>query len=171
MSFKTLVAITDDLVKYYPKNTAWQSSSFNWIRGLPPGSKGTVGRNIATGLFNHYGLTATTHKSQIRVNGNGISVKLALMWDSGVLKFQNIRDTDFDFALCLGLYPSHAFGWLVPKGEIWANHAVRNDRPGITRQHKGADAWIHIEPKSPHKWLEPFGGSIDDLVHVAKHSL
>jgi hypothetical protein len=56
MSFKTLQNITDSLIAEYPASTAWDDSPFNWIRGLPPGSKGAIGRYIGSGLYSLTGL-------------------------------------------------------------------------------------------------------------------
>jgi len=100
-----------------------------------------------------------------------ILVKTSLMWNKGSIKFQNIRDNEFDFVLCLGIYPHKAFGWLIPKNEIWVNGAILKDRPGIKSQHKGADAWVHIDPDNVQAWLKPYGGTIDEMIKVAKKSL
>jgi len=76
-----------------------------------------------------------------------------MKWEGNVIKFQNVRDIAFDHVLCFGLYPHNAFAWLIPKKEIWSNGNVRTDRAGVTSQHKGADAWINIDPKDPQPWL------------------
>ncbi len=57
MSYKTLVNITNSLIANYPASTAWNGSDFNWIRGLPPASKGAIGRDIGSGLLQAYGFT------------------------------------------------------------------------------------------------------------------
>ncbi len=95
-----------------------------------------------------------------------------MKWKGNIVKFQNVRDINFDHVLCIALYPKGAYTWLIPKNEIWRNHAVRTDRPGVTRQHKGADAWIHVDPtKTVQTWLKPYGGSIEDMIKVAKRAL
>lgn len=171
MSFKTLEKIAADLSTQYPETQAWANSSFNWIRTLPPSSKGAIGRYLASGLLQSFGFTIGASRYLIRINGQGISVKTSMMWEAGVIKFQNIRDTNFDFVLCLGIYPDRAFGWLVPKDEIWLNGGVRKDRPGVTRQHKGADAWIDVDPNNVQGWLKPYGGTVDALIKAAQKSL
>jgi hypothetical protein len=105
------------------------------------------------------------------VNGNGISVKVAMMWQKGTIKFQNIKDTNFDFVFCLALFPDGAYGWLIPKEEIWKEGKVNIGNSGVTRQHKGADAWVHIDPDKPRAWLKPYGGTIDQAIAIAKKSL
>ncbi len=171
MSFTILEEIAADLSSEYPDNQAWANSSIAWIRTLPPASKGTVGRHIASGLLQHSGLSVSASKQTLRVNGQRISVKTSLMWEAGLVKFQNIRDSNADFLLCLALYPGNSYGWLIPQGEIWVNGAIRNDRPGVTKQHKGADAWLEVHPDSPHSWLKPYGGTTDELMKLAAKSL
>ena len=171
MSFKTLVKITDSLIPKYPASTAWNDSSFNWIRGLPSARKGAIGRDIGSGLLYAYGFTPGAYRYELLVNGQTVLVRVAMKWEGNTVKFQNIRDNTFDHALCIALYPKSAYAWLVPKGEVWANGRVRKDRLGVKAQHKGADAWIHVDPKNVQPWLQPYGGTIDDMIKVAKHEL
>lgn len=171
-NFDELRNIADGFLGQYPEDQAWSGSSFNWMRRLPPGSKHVIGRSMLAVLLNTNGLTANLHKSQIRVNGNGISVKVALMWNEGIIKFQNIGDTDFDYLFCLALYPQKVFGWIIPKAELWKDGKVsKANHPSVTSQHKGADCWVHIDPANPSPWLKAYGGTIDQAIGVAKKSL
>jgi len=123
-------------------------------------------------LLNGNGLTATFYRSQIRVNGNGISVKVAMMWEEGIIKFENIRDIDFDFLFCFALYPNKAYGWLIPKRELWKDGKVNKAHyPSVTSQHKGADCWVHIDPENPSPWLKSYGGTIDQAIEIVKKSV
>jgi hypothetical protein len=171
MSFKTVEKITNSLISEFPQTKEWDESPFNWIRGLPPASKGAIGRYIGSGLLQAYGFSPTTHRYELRLNGQKILARMALKWEGNIIKFQNIRDVDFNHVLCLGLYPNKAFAWLIPKNQIWLNRVVRKDRPGVTSQHKGADAWINIDPANPQSWLKVYGGTIDEMIKVAKSSL
>ena len=172
-NFDELRNIADGFLGQYPEDQAWNGSSFNWMRRLPPGSKHVVGRSMLAALLNMNGLTATLSKrGQIRVNGNGVSFKMAMMWEAGIVKFQNIRgDVDFDFLFCLALYPGKAFGWLIPKGEIWKDGKFNTANAGITAQHNGADAWIDLDPENPAPWLMGYGGTVDQAIVIARKSL
>jgi len=171
MSVKTLEKITGTLKAKYPASKEWDSSEFDWIRGLPPASKGVIGRYVGYALLQHYGLTVTAYKYELRINGQGVLVRMGTKWVGNVLKFQNIRNNPFDHVLCIGLYPKSAYAWLVPKDEIWKDGVVRDDRDGVKKQHKGADAWISVDPKKVQDWLEPYGGTIDEMIKVAKTNL
>jgi hypothetical protein len=172
-NFDELRNIADGFLGQYPEDQAWNGSSFNWMRRLPPGSKNVVGRSMLASLLLQNGLTATlSSKRQLRVNGNGISFKMAMMWQVGIVKFQNIRgDLDFDFLFCLALYPTKAFGWLIPKEELWKDGKFNTAHAGLDDQHGGADAWIDIDPTNPAAWLAPYGGTIEQAIATAKKSL
>lgn len=171
MSLTTLVGITNSLISRYPANTAWNGSSFNWIRSLPPASKGAIGRDIGSGLLYAYGFTPTAKRYELRVNGQSVLVRVAMKWEGNTVKFQNVRDINFDHLLAIALYPNNAYSWLIPKHEIWTNGKVRTSRQGVKAQHKGADAWIDVDPKNIQQWLKPYGGSIQDMIKVAKQEL
>lgn len=171
MSFKALEKITNSLIGSYPATQEWNDSPFNWIRGLPPASKGVVGRFTGSRLLQDYGFTVTAYRFELRVNAQSILSRMATKWEGDIVKFQNVRDIKFDHVLCLALYPKSAYAWLIPKSEIWLNGKVRADRLGVRSQHKGADAWIDVNPKSAHPWLKPYGGTIDDMIKVAKTAL
>ena len=95
-----------------------------------------------------------------------------MMWKEGTIKFQNIRDTNFDYVFCLALYPQKAYGWLIPKTELWSNGKVSKvHHPSVTSQHKGADCWVHIDPSKPSPWLKAYGGTIDQAIAVARKAL
>jgi hypothetical protein len=174
-SFPVLEKISRELSKAHPEaskeNKEWSTSEFNWLRALPPGRKGAIGRYFVHSLFRDYGLTSFGRKQLVVVNSQVISVKTSLMWGGGNIRFQNIRNTPYDFVLCLGIYPKKAFGWLIPKPELWMDGTIREDRPGVTKQHKGADAWIEINPDKPPTWLKAYGGTSDDLIKKARRML
>jgi hypothetical protein len=172
-NFDELRNIADGFAGQYPEDMAWNGSSFNWMRRLPAPRKNVVVRTMLAALLSLNGLTATLgSKRQIRVNGNGISIKMAMMWEAGIVKFQNFRgDLDFDFVFCLALYPTRAYGWIIPKDEIWKNGKFNTANAGITSQHRGADAWLDIDPVKPAPWLAAYGGTIDQAIAIAKKSL
>ena len=166
-NYETVVATTNDFLNDFPQDSAWKDSPFAWIRSLPPASKGVVGRAIASSLLQANGLTVYARRTQLRVNAQGILVRVALMWKEGILKFQNVREPNFDHVLCIGLCPNEALAWLIPKDEVWQNGTVRTDRAGITAQHKGADAWLSITLNNIQPWLKQYGGTLDEMLKVA----
>lgn len=60
---------------------------------------------------------------------------------------------------------------MIPKNEIWKDGSIRSDRSGLTSQHKGADAWLHVDPENVPEWLQSYGGTIDQAMKVLKKSV
>jgi hypothetical protein len=56
---------------------------------------------------------------------------------AGVIEFQNVRDTGFDFVLRPRIRPNIYFGWLIHEDEIWVDGVLRDDREGLRVQHGG----------------------------------
>ena len=68
----------------------------------------------------------------------------------------------------LALYPKKAFGWVIPKEEIWKDGKFNTANAGLDDQHDGADAWIDIDPNDPADWIKGYGGTIDQAIAIAK---
>ena len=93
------------------------------------------------------------------VQGRRIEVKFSTRWkDDGRYTFQQIRDQDYAFLICLGLSPTTAHCWIIPKKVLY-NHVI-----GHTPQHggkKGKDTyWFKVDPCEPDEWLAPYGGPL-----------
>ncbi len=100
------------------------------------------------------------------VNSHKIEIKLSTLWESGVYKFQQLRDQDYEYALLLGVSPQIAHAWLVPK-----TVAMQRSTP----QHGGARGtdtrWISFPAASPPEWLLKFGGSLSSCIDVVRTTL
>jgi hypothetical protein len=71
----------------------------------------------------------------------------------GNYRFQQIRDQNYDFAICLGLSPFDAHCWTIPKAELM--------------QSEGRDtSWLTINPADAYVWLGTFGGRLGDAARV-----
>jgi hypothetical protein len=94
------------------------------------------------------------------VNGHRIEVKFSTLWTSGVYKFQQIRDQKYDHLLCLGLSPSAAHCWVLPK-DVLLQYVI-----GHMGQHTGAagtdTAWLSFQANRPYDWMRPYGGSLEE---------
>ena len=85
------------------------------------------------------------------------------MWTNGGYKFQQLRDQNYDLAICLGVSPFTAHCWVIPKPDIlrlWKHeHKISSQHGGAA----GADtAWIDVRIDSPSDWLAEYGGSLSD---------
>ena len=94
----------------------------------------------------------------MKIQGYRIEVEFSTQWESGVYKFQQIRDQDYAFLICLGLSPTNAHCWIIPK-EVLYDHVI-DHKP----QHRGKEGkdtyWLTVVPDRPDDWLEPYGGTL-----------
>jgi hypothetical protein len=89
--------------------------------------KGAIGRDIGSGLLFAYGFTPGSYRYELTVNGQAVLSRVATKWKGSTVKFQNIRNIDFQHVLCVALYPKKAYAWLIPKEEVWINDVDRKD--------------------------------------------
>lgn len=92
------------------------------------------------------------------IEGYRFEIKFSTLWKSGVYKFQQIRDQDYDYLFALGISPFNAHAWVLSKSILY------QEVIGHTGQHTGADAtdtaWLSVTVGNEHEWLEPYGGSL-----------
>lgn len=144
----------------------WLNSPFAWIKALPPGSKGRVGEQLVAGwcAAKDFDVVRSPDSDADRIiAGKRMEVKLSMLWEAGIFKFQQIRDQNYDYGICLGLSPFNAACWVVPK-------ALLMER--LPSQHggsRGVDTkWLTFQADSPPDWLSPYGGTLLDAYGVLK---
>lgn len=143
--------IKQDLEKDY---LGWRDSPFEWVLRLPAGSKGlSVDRSPDS-------------QADMLVNGHRIELKTSTLWKSGIYKFQQIRDQNYEYVICLGISPFQAHCWVISK-TILLKHVI-----GHMGQHTGVGgqdtSWITVNPNRPPSWLVPCGGGLDQAYLVLK---
>jgi hypothetical protein len=144
-----------------PAIDIWAGSPFKWILSKPPASKGAIGRRLVEGWCTAKGFNvrgASRGASRV-IEGKRVAIKFSLLWEDGDYAFEQIRNQNYDFVFCLGVSPSEAHGWLIPKAVVLAN------TPG---QHTGAagrdTAWIQpFNPGSPPDWMAAYGGGLEEV--------
>jgi len=151
---------------YVVEKDPWQGSPFQWIQARPSRQKGAIGEALVAGWAAAKGLDVVRNLNSDAdriVNGHRIEIKYSNLWSStGVFKFQQIRDQQYDYCFCLGLSPWDAQAWFIPK------HLLMGDfSPGLSSQHGGRSGtdtrWLSFEAANPPEWLAPFGGRLSDV--------
>ncbi len=143
---------------------AWYSSPFSWIRTRPSRQRGKIGEQLIAGWCAAKGLAvgASVGSDADRlIAGHRMEIKFSTEWESGIYKFQQIRDQDYEHVVCLGIRPFDAHCWVIPKAEAWRNGEG---------QHGGRRAidtkWISFSPLAPPQWIHQWGGSLGQAFDI-----
>ena len=163
--YERLVEISTNLRDEYSQDSMhwWAESPFAWIRLEGSGRRGKIGEQLVERLCRAYGLEvegSTDSDCDLLIAGVRVEVKFSTRWATGQFRFQQIRDQNYKLAVCLGVAPSDARMWAIPKETLLARPA------GVRGQHGGAEAqdtmWLTVRPGKEHEWMHKFGGALPD---------
>lgn len=161
-----LAAISGTLqADYAQAQDSWAGSPFAWIKAQSSRRRGKIGEQLVSGFLaaKDFDVARVRGTSADRlVNGHRVEIKFSTLWQSGIFKFQQIRDQDYEVLICLGVCPFDAHCRAIPKS------ALREHVIGVMGQHTGRmgtdTAWMSFAPDEPFQWLEPFGGRLRDAM-------
>lgn len=163
-----LASITENLRNDYVKEIdVWENSPFRWIRIESSKRKGSIGEKIVEQWLKDEGFDV--HRSPDSdadrvVNGHRAEIKMSTLWENGVYKFQQLRNQNYEFAICIGISPFDSHCWVIPKSDI-----QRLCQDGtISSQHNGhrgsETSWFSVDPNKVPMWLSQFGGTLTDAI-------
>ena len=158
--------IKNDLVRDY---RAWEGSPFEWVLKLPPGSKGKLGKQLVYQWCALKGLSvdrSPDSEADMLINGHRVEVKFSTLWKAGIYKFQQVRDQNYEYSVCLGISPLEAHCWVISKA-VLRQHVI-----GHLGQHTGLGgqetAWFPVSPQTPPEWIIPYGGTLDQAFIILR---
>jgi len=158
--------IKKDLEKRFE---VWKDSPFKWVLRLPAGSKGKLGKHLIYQWCALKGLSvgkSPDSEADMTVNGHRAELKFSTLWDSGIYKFQQLRNQDYEYAICLGISPHEAHCWVISK-KILLKHVI-----GHMGQHTGKQgketSWLTVDPNNTPEWLKNCGGTLQEAFSVLK---
>ncbi len=165
--------------EYAAEDLAWRGSPFHWIKMRPSRQVGSIGEKLVAGWLATRGFDVARSPDTAAdrlVNGHRVEIKLSTLWKNGGYKFQQLRDQDYELAICLGLSPFDAHCWVLPKAELlrrWrASIADGREVGGLRSQHGGATgrdtAWLAFDAAAPPDWLRPYGGTLAEAAAKLK---
>ena len=154
--------------KYAKKDrNEWEGSPFAWIKTRPSRQVGTIGEKLVSGFLATKGFDVTRSpdsEADRIVNGTRVEIKFSTLWKSGCFKFQQLRDQNYEFAVCLGVCPFDAHCWIIPKSVILEQWRAGD---GLVPQHGGQTgvdtAWLTVTPGEDPTWLRKCGGRLKDV--------
>lgn len=148
----------------------WAGSPFAWIKTRPSRQVGTIAEKMVAGWLATKGFDvqrSPDSQADRLINGVRAEIKFSTLWKSGSYKFQQLRDQDYEFVICLGVSPFDAHCWVIPKRiilENWGNAA------GLQSQHGGQGgrdtAWLAVTPGKAPAWLAPYGSRLADAAKL-----
>ena len=152
---------------YVPQGIAdpWAGSPFAWIHPRPTSSQvGKIAKEFVARWCRAKGLeVARSGDSQadLLVARRRVEIKYSCLWASGDYRFQQIRDQDYEFVLCLGLSPFNAQCWVIPK-KVALQYAI----PQHTGRGGRDTRWLSFPAAYPPIWLQEFGGKLADAYRI-----
>lgn len=149
----------------------WIGSPFEWILRVPSRTKGAIGELLVSEWASAKGLhvkRSPSSEADRIINGHRIEIKMSTLWKSGGFKFQQIREQNYDFCLCLGISPFEVNAWLLPK-DVLREYVI-----GHMGQHTGAagsdTAWLGFNADSPYNWMAPYGDRLRDVDYLLRQA-
>jgi hypothetical protein len=168
--FKLLASAAEFIKPEFEKDRKiWEGSPLEWVLNLPSSSKGKLGKRLVYQWCAVKGLSTGSSpdsEADMLVNGHRVEIKFSTLWQGGIYAFQQIRDQNYEYAVCLGISPFEAHCWVISK-KILKKYVI-----GHMGQHTGSTgqdtAWFPVNPKSPPDWLAECGGTLDQAYLVLK---
>ena len=151
---------------YANEGREWLGSPFAWIKTRPSRQIGVIGEKLVAGYLATKGfdvVRSPDSQADRIINNIRAEIKFSTLWKGGFYKFQQLRDQNYQFAVCLGVSPFDAHCWVIEKETIMRQWE-RND--GITSQHGGQDgedtAWLSVTPGREPNWLSACGNRLEN---------
>lgn len=144
---------------------AWLTSPNAWLTVLPTRGSHALGKRFVAGFLATRGFDVercACDGADRLVNGARAALMFSTL-ESGSYKFQQLRDQNYAFALCLGISPFDAHCWVIPKRVVLAQWGKGR---GLESQHAGKagsdTAWLTVVPGNEPAWLRQCGGRLAD---------
>ena len=166
-----LAALSEGLQSEYrtEEDLSWLQSPFGWIKSQQSRRKGAIGERLVAGwcAARDINVLRSPDAEADRVlEGFRTEIKFSTLWANQTYKFQQIRDQDYQFLVCLGVSPFTAHAWVFEKEFVVSNIGLV---AGLSHQHGGAEgrdtAWLSVSPTNVHPWMNAYGGDLSTAMH------
>lgn len=161
-----LATFSQSLQADYPADGEWTGSPFAWIKSRPSRQVGAIGEKLVAGFLAAKGFDVVRSpdaEADRLINGVRAEIKFSTLWRGGSYKFQQFRNQDYEFVICLGVSPFDAHCWAIPKHEVLRQWGAGK---GLSSQHAGRQgtdtAWLDVQPAHEPAWLRACGGRLRD---------
>lgn len=161
-----LASISLGLRGEYEKADAvrWAGSPFEWILHRPSRQRGKIGEQLVAGWCAARGFDVVRSPDSDAdriIEGARVEIKFSTEWENGQYVFQQLRDQNYKFLICIGISPFDAQVWIFEKSKIPFGK-LRHQHGGD----RGHDTWwIGFQPGHPPEWMQK-KGSFTELYKV-----
>lgn len=138
---------------------------FAWAYGRPPREREEIGRQFITGwcAARELNVLRSPDSDADRIiEGHRVEIKFSTLWENGLYTFQQIRDQNYEYLICLGVSPFDAHAWIFRKQDI--------PFPELKHQHGGSRGrdtwWLQFKPHDPPKWMREHHGRLSHVYNV-----
>lgn len=130
----------------------WAGSPFAWISHRSSRQKGKIGEQLLAGWCAARELNVVRspdHEADRIIEGHRVEIKCSMRWRNGSYTFQQIRDQDYEYLVCLGLSPFDAHAWIFRKAEL-PFRLLKHQHGGRA----GRDTWwLSFPSDRPPEWI------------------
>ena len=155
--------LRDEYIK--PEEDLWAGSPFAWIKTRPSRQVGKIGEQLVAGWCASRDLNVVRSPDSDAdriIEGRRVEIKFSTLWQSGGYTFQQIRDQNYEYLICIGVSPFDAHAWIIKKDDIPFDE--------LKHQHGGARGrdtwWLAFKPEDPPKWMSRYSGKLADIYKV-----
>ena len=96
----------------------WAGSPFAWVRTMPSRRVGKIGEQLVSGWCAAKGLDvlrSPDSEADRIIGSRRVEIKFSTLWESGTYTFQQFRNQNYEYAICLGISPFDAHCWVLPQ--------------------------------------------------------
>ncbi len=138
----------------------WQGSPFEWILHRPSRQRGKIGEQLIAGWCAARGFDVVRSPDSDAdriIEGERVEIKFSTEWENGQYVFQQLRDQNYKFLICIGISPFDAQIWIFNKKDI-PFKKLKHQHGG----ERGHDTWwIGFKPGNPPEWMNKRGSFVE----------
>lgn len=127
------------------KQKLWEHSPFKMVHFLSSSQRGKLAKELVAEWLQDNGLkweSSPIRDLDLIVEGYKCQIRFSTLWEGNHYQFQQIRKTEYDYLICLGIRPNGADIWIGSLKEIASNWNT------LTEQHGKETIWVSISPKA-----------------------
>ena len=150
-----------------PQEKIWDIAPFLWLYDYRGKERQKIGEQLIAGWCAARDLNVMRSPNSDAdriIEGKRVEIKFSTLWANGRYVFQQIRDQEYDYLLCMGISPFNVHAWIMRKSELPLEL--------MPYQHGGSSGrdtrWMTVRPDSIPSRLNEFGGTLSQVLVVLK---